>query len=167
MKSIWIPWLWPVFNQVFLMMTVPLAAEVQRHHSAEWLTSRFGVSGPGVRASHNIVVAFALLSCLGFHGAYGFVDWKVWPDIHSLEHGKPFISPFSFLRNMASFLRHHFTGFAMFYSILGGMHSIVLGDVIKYGLMTIAVYQRRIIAMVHLRGHQLNVPKGWLNPFSG
>ena len=33
MKSIWIPWLWPVFNQVFLMVyLVPLAEAVQRHH---------------------------------------------------------------------------------------------------------------------------------------
>jgi len=28
---------------------------------AEWLATRFGRSGPGVRASHNIVVAFALV----------------------------------------------------------------------------------------------------------
>ena len=27
-----------------------------------------------------------------------------------------------------------FTLFAMFYSILGGMHSIVVGDMIKYGI---------------------------------
>src|SRR3982751_5416880 len=73
MKSIWIPWLWPVFNQVFLMMY--LSRWLRRSNAttgAEWLTSRFGTSGPGVRSSHNIVVAFALLSCLGFM-AYGFV----------------------------------------------------------------------------------------------
>src|SRR5258708_22696032 len=73
MKSIWIPWLWPVFNQVFMMMY--LSRWLRRSNAttgAEWLASRFGKSGPGVRASHNIVVAFALLSCLGFM-AYGFV----------------------------------------------------------------------------------------------
>src|SRR6186713_2452359 len=72
MKSIWIPWLWPVFNQVFMMMY--LSRWLRRSNAttgAEWLTSRFGTSGPGVRSSHNIVVAFALLSCLGFM-AYGF-----------------------------------------------------------------------------------------------
>src|ERR1700740_1046800 len=59
MKSIWIPWLWPVFNQVFLMMY--LSRWLRRSNAttgAEWLATRFGRSGPGVRASHNIVVAF-------------------------------------------------------------------------------------------------------------
>src|SRR5882757_1723898 len=73
MKSIWIPWLWPVFNQVFMMMY--LSRWLRRSNAttgAEWLVTRFGSSGPCVRSSHNIVVAFALLSCLGFM-AYGFV----------------------------------------------------------------------------------------------
>ncbi len=39
---------------------------------AEWLVTRFGTSGKGVKSSHNVVVAFALLSCFGFL-AYGFV----------------------------------------------------------------------------------------------
>src|SRR4030095_5012239 len=73
MKSIWIPWLWPVFNQVFLMMF--LSKWLRRSNAttgAEWLATRFGKIGTGIKASHNVVVAFALLSCLGFL-AYGFV----------------------------------------------------------------------------------------------
>src|SRR6186713_2334921 len=73
LKSIWIPWLWPVFNQVFLMMF--LSKWLRRSNAttgAEWLATRFGKTGTGIRASHNVVVAFALLSCLGFL-AYGFV----------------------------------------------------------------------------------------------
>src|SRR3954463_16628125 len=64
MKSIWIPWLWPVFNQVFMMMY--LSKWVRRSNAstgAEWLVTRFGTSGIGVKSSHNVVVAFALLSC--------------------------------------------------------------------------------------------------------
>src|SRR5690606_8341120 len=73
LKSIWIPWLWPVFNQVFMMMYL----SVWRRRSgattgAEWLSTRFGLVGEKVRASHIIVVIFALISCLGFL-AYGFV----------------------------------------------------------------------------------------------
>ncbi len=67
MKSIWIPWLWPVFNQVFMMMF--LSKWLRRSNAntgAEWLATRFGTAGKGVRGSHNIVVAFALLSCFGF-----------------------------------------------------------------------------------------------------
>jgi SSS family solute:Na+ symporter len=67
MKSIWIPWLWPVFNQVFLMMY--LSRWLRRSNAAtgaEWLATRFGKTGPGVTSSHMVVIAFALLSCLGF-----------------------------------------------------------------------------------------------------
>ena len=41
-KSIWIPWLWPVFNQVFLM--IYLAAWLRRSGvttGAEWMLFRF------------------------------------------------------------------------------------------------------------------------------
>src|SRR6476659_6249335 len=87
MKSIWIPWLWPVFNQVFMMMF--LSKWLRRSNAttgAEWLATRFGISGQGVIASHNIVVAFALLSCFGFlaYGVIGlgkfieiFVPWNM------------------------------------------------------------------------------------------
>src|SRR6187399_2682504 len=73
MKSIWIPWLWPVFNQVFLMMF--LSKWLRRSNAttgAEWLATRFGKTGTGVKGSHFIVIAFALIGCLGFL-AYGFI----------------------------------------------------------------------------------------------
>ena len=50
MKSIWIPWLWPVFNQVFNMMF--LSKWLRRSNAntgAEWLATRFGLSGTGVK----------------------------------------------------------------------------------------------------------------------
>src|SRR5258706_14169365 len=58
MKSIWIPWLWPVFNQVFNMMY--LSKWLRRSNAdtgAEWLVTRFGSIGKGVKASHNVIVA--------------------------------------------------------------------------------------------------------------
>src|SRR5882724_5085864 len=168
MKSIWIPWLWPVFNQVFMMMY--LSRWLRRSNAttgAEWLASRFGKSGPRVRSSHNIVVAFALLSCLGFM-AYGFVGLGKFVEIfipwEYVQHYIPFpVSP----TYVPHFYGIVFTLFAMFYSILGGMHSIVLGDVIKYGIMTVACISIGVIAMIKLNGHSLNVPEGWLNPFFG
>ncbi|HRI19412.1 MAG TPA: sodium:solute symporter, partial [Panacibacter sp.] len=60
-----------------------------------------------------------------------------------------------------------FTLFATFYSILGGMHSIVIGDLIKYSIMTVACISVAIIAVMHLHAQQLNVPDGWYNPFFG
>jgi SSS family solute:Na+ symporter len=168
MKSIWIPWLWPVFNQVFMMMY--LSRWLRRSNAttgAEWLASRFGTRGPAVKASHNIVVAFALLSCLGFM-AYGFVGLGKFVQIFiPWELVQPYI-PFHV---SAEYIPHFygivFTLFAMFYSILGGMHSIVLGDVIKYAIMTVACISIGTIAMIHLHGHTLHTPDGWLNPFFG
>src|SRR5882757_2680888 len=170
MKSIWIPWLWPVFNQVFMMMY--LSRWLRRSNAttgAEWLASRFGKSGPGVRASHNIVVAFALLSCLGFM-AYGFVGLGKFMQIFiPWDIVQPFI-PFHVPQQyVPHFYGIVFTLFAMFYSILGGMHSIVLGDVIKYGLMTVGCIGIGIIATqkLHSSGNDLAVPRSCLNPFFG
>ena len=168
MKSIWIPWLWPVFNQVFLMMF--LSKWLRRSNAttgAEWLATRFGKTGTGIRASHNVVVAFALLSCLGFL-AYGFVGLGKFIEMFvPWENVKDYV-PFAV---SPQFVPHFygivFTLFAMFYSILGGMHSIVLGDFIKYMIMTVACVSVAVIAIVNLKGHTLNVPAGWENPFFG
>jgi len=166
MKSIWIPWLWPVFNQVFMMMF--LSKWLRRSNAttgAEWLATRFGTSGKGVRASHNIVVAFALLSCFGFL-AYGFIGLGKFIEIFVPWSGVQPYLPFDIpARFVPHFYGIVFTLFAMFYSILGGMHSIVLGDVIKYVIMTVACISIGGIAIYHLHGQTLRVPDGWLNPF--
>ena len=168
MKSVWIPWLWPVFNQVFNMMF--LAKWLRRSNAttgAEWLATRFGVNDRGVRGSHAIVIAFAIIGCLGFL-AYGFiglgkfieifVPWELVKDYVPLN-----IAP----EYAAHFYGIVFTLFAMFYSILGGMHSIVLGDLIKYSIMTVGCIAIAIIAMMHLNGKTLPVPDGWNDPFFG
>ncbi|MFT3845243.1 MAG: Na+:solute symporter [Lacibacter sp.] len=168
LKSIWIPWLWPVFNQVFNMMY--LSKWLRRSNAntgAEWLGTRFGLSGKGVKGSHSIVVAFALIGCLGFL-AYGFVGLGKFIEIF-VPWGivKPYI-PFEVPAHyVAHFYGIVFTLFAMFYSILGGMHSIVLGDLIKYAIMTIGCIAIAAIAMIHLKDNSLNVPAGWNNPFFG
>lgn len=171
MKSIWIPWLWPVFNQVFNMMF--LSKWLRRSNAstgAEWLATRFGLSGTGVRGSHNIVVVFALIGCLGFL-AYGFIGLGKFIEIfvpwNLVQPYVPFdIAP----QYVAHFYGIVFTAFAVFYSVLGGMHSIVLGDLIKYIVMTVGCISIAVIAMIHLHGSgatTLNVPHGWFNPFFG
>lgn len=166
MKSIWIPWLWPVFNQIILMMF--LSKWLRRSNAttgAEWLATRFGKTGKSVQASHNVVVAFALLSCFGFL-AYGFVGLGKFIEIFvPWSQVKPYL-PFDIApKYVAHFYGIIFTLFAMFYSILGGMRSIVLGDVIKYIIMTIACLSIAVIASQHLQKHALQVPDGWFDPF--
>ncbi len=170
MKSIWIPWLWPVFNQVFNMMY--LSKWLRRSNAdtgAAWLATRFGIKGPGVQASHVVVVAFAIIGCLGFL-AYGFVGLGKFIEIFI-----PWsvVQPYVPFHIAAQYVPHFygivFTLFAMFYSILGGMHSIVLGDMIKYIIMTIGCISIAVIAMMHLHsdGGSLHVPDGWTDPFFG
>ena len=167
-KSIWIPWLWPVFNQVFNMMY--LSKWLRRSNAntgAEWLATRFGKIGKGIKGSHSIVVAFALIGCLGFL-AYGFIGLGKFIEIFipwdMVKGYVPFdVAP----QYVAHFYGIIFTLFAMFYSIIGGMHSIVLGDLIKYAIMTIGCIAIAVIAMQHLQGKTLNVPEGWDNPFFG
>ncbi|HLO37131.1 MAG TPA: sodium:solute symporter family protein [Lacibacter sp.] len=167
-KSIWIPWLWPVFNQVFNMMY--LSKWLRRSNAttgAEWLATRFGFSGKGVKGSHSIVVAFALIGCLGFL-AYGFIGLGKFIEIFvPWEMVKAYV-PFDVApQYVAHVYGIVFTLFAMFYSILGGMHSIVLGDLIKYAIMTIGCIAIAVIAMMHLNGNTLKLPAGWDDPFFG
>jgi SSS family solute:Na+ symporter len=168
LKSIWIPWLWPVFNQVFNMMY--LAKWLRRSNAntgAEWLATRFGLVGKGVKSSHNIVVAFALIGCLGFL-AYGFIGLGKFIEIFvPWNIVQPYIPFHVAPQYVAHFYGIIFTLFAMFYSILGGMRSIVLGDLIKYIIMTVGCIAISVIAIVHLKGHSLNVPQGWSSPFFG
>lgn len=168
MKSIWIPWLWPVFNQVFMMMY--LSVWLRRSNvttGAEWLRTRFGRNGQGVTASHTIVVVFALISCFGFL-AYGFIGLGKFVEIFIPWSSIAPYLPFS----IDPLYVPHFYGvifclLTMFYSILGGMTSIVIGDVVKYVIMSAAAIVVAIIASQHLATKPLDVPEGWLSPFFG
>ena len=170
LKSIWIPWLWPVFNQIFLM--VFLSIWLRRSNvttGAEWIKTRFG-SGKGASLSHNIVVVYALISCLGFL-AYGFIGlgkfmliFIPWEFVCNLT-GLPvdIIAP-EYIPHLYGFV---FTLFATFYAVLGGMMSIVWTDVLQYLIMTVASLIIGIIAMNALAVNDLLVPEGWLSPWFG
>ena len=72
LKSIWMPWLWPVFNQIFMM--VYCRVWLRRSSvmtGAEWIRFRFG-EGTGSHLSHLVVVLYAMLIVIGFL-AYGFM----------------------------------------------------------------------------------------------
>ncbi|WP_037318590.1 sodium:solute symporter family protein [Salegentibacter sp. Hel_I_6] len=164
-KSIWIPWLWPVFNQVFLM--VYLSAWLRRSNvttGAEWILFRFD-SGRGGRWSHAIIVVFAILSCLGFL-AYGFIGLGKFVEIFIpwdiVSVYIPFDVPPSYLPHFYGII---FTLFAVFYSVLGGMSGIVWTDVLQYGIMTISSIAIAVIAWQAMGENTLNVPDGWMNPF--
>lgn len=167
LKSVWIPWLWPSFNQIFLM--VYLSMWLRRSNvttGAEWIGTRFGY-GREARLSHTIVVAFALLACLGML-AYGFIGLGKFVQIFvPWEIIQPYI-PFqvsdAYVPHIYGII---FTLFAVFYSVLGGMTGIVWADLVQYIIMTISAIVIAFIAMTALGDQSLNLPEGWMNPFFG
>lgn len=168
LKSIWIPWLWPVFNQIFLM--VYLSMWLRRSNAttgAEWISTRFG-SGWGGKMSHNIVVIYALISCLGFL-AYGFIGLGKFMMIFIPWEYVSVIIPFDvrpdYIPHVYGTL---FTLFAVFYAVIGGMRSIVWADLVQYIIMTVSAIAIGIIAMIALnKSGMVNVPDGWHSPFFG
>ncbi|GAA4281937.1 sodium:solute symporter family protein [Gaetbulibacter aestuarii] len=167
LKSAWIPWLWPIFNQVFLM--VYLSKWLRRSRAttgAEWIGTRFGFE-KGAKLSHIIVVIFALVLCLGFL-AYGFIGLGKFVEIFIPWEVASKYVPFSIA---PQFVPHFygiiFTCFAVFYSLLGGMSGIVWADVIQFAIMTISAVVIGYLGFVAVGNYGLNVPEGWLSPFFG
>lgn len=166
-KSIWLPWLWPVFNQIFLM--VFLSMWLRRSNvttGAEWIGTRFGFKR-GARLSHMIVVVFALIMGLGYL-TYGFIGLGKFVEIFiPWELVSPYI-PFDV---PAQYIPHFygiiFTCFAVLYSLLGGMMSIVWADLIQYIIMAVSSIVIGVIAMMALSENSLVVPEGWMSPFFG
>ena len=166
-KSVWLPWLWPVFNQIFLM--VFLAMWLRRSGvttGAEWIGTRFGFD-KGAKLSHIIVVIFAIIMGLGYL-AYGFIGIGKFVEIfvpwEFLRNYIPFDIPLEYVPHFYGII---FTCFAIFYSLLGGMLSIVWADVIQYTIMAVSGIVIGVIAMIAVSGNPLVVPDGWLSPFFG
>ncbi len=167
LKSIWIPWLWPVFNQVFLMVFLSIWLRRSKVTTgAEWINTRFGFSIDS-KLSHGVVVFFALILCLGYL-AYGFIGlgkfvmifipWEI------IQPYIPFTVPLEYVPHIYGI---SFTMFAVFYAVLGGMTSIVWADVLQYVIMTISAILIGVLAMKALTVETLNVPDGWRTPFFG
>jgi hypothetical protein len=167
LKSVWLPWLWPTFNQIFLMIF--LSAWLRRSNvttGAQWIGTRFG-TGTGARLSHTIVVIFAIVGCLGFM-AYAFIGLGKFVQIfipwETISPYVPFTIPAEYVPHVYGLT---FTIVAVFYTILGGMRSIVLADLVQYAIMTISAVIIGGIAMAELSSHPLAVPAGWHSPFLG
>ena len=167
LKSIWIPWLWPVFNQIFLMVFLSIWLRRSKVTTgAEWINTRFG-SSTDSKLSHAVVVFFALILCLGYL-AYGFIGLGKFVMIFipwdMVQPYIPFNVPLEYVPHVYGIT---FTLFAVFYAVLGGMTSIVWADVLQYVIMTISAILIGVLAMKAMSVETLNVPDGWRTPFFG
>lgn len=156
LKGTWLPWLWPTFNQIFLM--IYLAVWIRRSGvitGAEWIGTRFG-KGRGAELSRIAIVVFALISVVSFliyayqgvgRFAAAFLPWDWTPDTYAMV----------------------LMGITTFYVILGGMFSVVITDVFQFIMLTIASIFIAIIAMSNVAPDALNavIPDGWKTLFFG
>jgi Na+/proline symporter len=154
LKSAWLPWIWPIFNQIFLM--VYLSVWLRRSNvmtGAQWMETRFG-TGKGAEMSQMVVVVFALVSAIGFI-AYAFkgigkfaaifFPWELSPDIYALI----------------------IFSITTIYVVKGGMYSVVFTEILQFIIMTIAAISVGVIAMYMVSPEQLAAatPAGWDNLF--
>ena len=156
MKGVWLPWLWPVFNQIFLMVYISIWLRRSNVMTgAEWIQTRFGKNA-GSTASHISVVVFALVSVIGF-----------------LACAAKGIGKFA-----GEFLPGHLSddtyawilmGITTFYVVKGGMFSVVFTEVVQFCILTVASIAIGIIAMIKVTPDLLNqvVPSGWHDLFFG
>ena len=135
-KSFMFMWLWPIWNQIFIMMF--LAVWIRRSNimtGSEWILTRFGDKKAG-RASHLIVAAFAIIAAIGFI-AYFFEGVGKFMTI---------ILPWDLTLQMgASELLNSEQSYALIiillttiYTVKGGMFSVVATEVLQYGIMVVA-----------------------------
>ncbi len=156
LKSVWFPWVWPTFNQIFLMMY--LATWLRRSNvltGAEWIQTRFG-RGRGANLAHISVVVFALITVIGFV-AYAFKGIGKFADI---------LLPWSLSPNTYAIIILSITSI---YVVKGGMHSVVLTELLQFTIMTVVSIAVGVIAIVHVKPEMIDamVPEGWRSLWFG
>lgn len=165
LKSIWLPFLWPVFNQIFLMMF--LSAWLRRANvltGAEWIQFRFG-RGFGANLAHISVVIFALVNTVGML-AYAFkgigkfavtmLPWQLSTQTSGLFTNE----------NVYAVIILALTSI---YAIKGGMVSVVATEVMQFTILTVTSLIIGFVAMSKVAPDMVAsaVPHGWADPFFG
>ena len=160
LKSAWIPWLWPVWNQIFMM--VFLAVWMRRSNvltGAEWITFRFGNSLGG-KLSHIATVIFAVVIVIAFMAYFvegigkfsaQFLPW----DLAFTMAGISISSANSYALVII--------GITTIYTLKGGFYSVVGTEVLQFIIMTVACLIVGFIAMSSTSAEQIQaaVPDGW------
>lgn len=155
-KGLWLLWIWPLFNVIFRM--VYLGQWVRRSNvltGAEWMRTRFG-TGRGAELAYLSVVIYALVSVVGFLTmAFQGIG----------KFAEPFFQ-FGWSPNTYALVVMLVCGV---YCIFGGMYSVVLNDVVQFGLILVAAIIIAVVAMANTTPDQITaaVPAGWDNLLFG
>lgn len=160
LKSAWLPWLWPVWNQVFIF--VFLAIWLRRSKvltGAEWITFRFG-NGHGSKLSHIIIVIFAVVSVIGFIAYFfegiGKFCTAILPWDLGMDVGPWFLSSERVYALIVCIV-------TTLYTVKGGMYSVVATEILQFFIMTISCFVIGYIAYTSVTADQINaaIPNGW------
>lgn len=165
LKSIWLPWMWPTFNQIFLMMF--MSAWMRRSNvltGAQWIATRFG-TGKGATLAHLSVVLFALVNVVGLL-AYAFKGIGKFAVV---------MLPWRFTGHTSGMFTDEniyaviLLGVTSLYAIKGGMLSVVVTEIAQFTILTLTALAIGIIAMLRVSPELVaaHVPAGWMNPFFG
>ena len=166
-KSFMFMWLWPIWNQIFVMMF--LAVWIRRSNvmtGSEWILTRFGDKKSG-RASHLIVAIFAIIAAIGFiayffEGVGKFLTIILPWDL-TLEIAK------TVLFNSEESYALIIIILTTIYTIKGGMFSVVATEVLQYGIMIIAAVLVAGYAFFAISDVEINnvISTEWRNVFFG
>lgn len=154
LKSTWLPWLWPTFNQVFLMVYLSIWLRRSKVMTgAEWIRTRFG-DKLGGKLSHISVLFFAVFLVIGML-AYAF---------QGIGKFSAVFLPWQLSANTYAII---FMGITTVYVMFGGMYSVVLTDIIQFTLMTIASVFIAVVAFSRTSPEMISavVPQGWKGLF--
>ncbi|MBD5778769.1 Na+:solute symporter [Pelagicoccus sp. NFK12] len=149
-KGAWLPWLWPTYNQVFLM--VYLSQWVRRSGAltgADWMTTRFK-NAVGLEMARMVLVVFALLSVVSF-SAYAFKGLAGFASIFLPDTLEP--TTYAFLLISISLL----------YATLGGIRSVIFTDIVQFALLIAISVVIGYYAMVFTSAESIAAvtPEGW------
>ena len=165
LKSIWLPWVWPTFNQIFLMMF--MSTWLRRSNvltGAQWMQTRFG-NDRGATLAHLSVVVFALVNVIGLL-AYAFKGIGKFAVV---------MLPWRFTNTTTGIFTDEniyamiLLGLTALYAIKGGMVSVVITEVAQFTILTLTALTIGVIALVKVSPDMIarNIPPGWMNPFFG
>ncbi len=164
-KSFMFMWLWPIWNQIFVMMF--LAVWIRRSKvmtGSEWILTRFGNDRAG-KASHIIVAIFAIVSAIGFIAYFfegiGKFMTVILPWDLTLHLGQSVL--FSSEQSYALIIIFLTT----VYTVKGGMFSVVATEVLQYGIMVIAGILVAGYTLIYFTDIQITsvISEEWKNVF--
>jgi Na+/proline symporter len=165
LKSIWLPWVWPTFNQIFLMMF--MSAWLRRSNvltGAQWMQTRFG-NDRGATYAHLSVVVFALVNVIGLL-AYAFKGIGKFAVVMLPWHFTGATTGVFTDENIYAMI---LLGLTSIYAIKGGMVSVVITEVAQFTILTLSALCIGVIALMKVSPDMIanNIPAGWMNPFFG